>query len=93
MQYSKPEDIITLAAQEAKISKEHLEVIVKDFWQTIRLFLTNPLNTKKGILISEFGQFYIKPVTVIKKRILLIKRNPESPQVEIHDKLIKQLTE
>jgi len=93
MQYSKPEDIITLAAQEAKISKEHLEVIVKDFWQTIRMFLTNPLYSKKGILISEFGQFFINPKTVVKKRALLEKRNPESPQLEVHDKLIKQLTE
>lgn len=91
MEYSKQEDVIYYAAKEAGISKEQMEFIMKNFWATVRMFLINPLNTKKGILINGFGLFFIRPYTVQKKKDLLKGRNPNSPKIELHEKLLKQL--
>jgi len=92
MKYKVQDDILTYTARECNITQDHLKIILSDFWSTIRQFLTNPLETKRGILINEFGLFYMKPYTVKKKKELLIKRTPNSPKVNEHELLIKQIT-
>ena len=91
MKYDEQEDILIYTAKEAGISREHLDLVIKQFWNTVRMYLTNPLSTKKGILINEFGLFFIKPYTIKTKKDRLEKRSPGSSKIELHDKLLKQL--
>lgn len=88
--YSKQEDVYYYAAKEAGIDKEFLKVIIKNFWGTVRKLLSNPLQTKKGILINTLGKFYIKPYTV-EKKIETSEKNKYFKKVEFNNKLLKQL--
>lgn len=62
-QYLQPKtqnDILHILQQKTNLPINQLKEIENSLWNNIRLYLTNPLNCKKGVLINGWGLFYIK---------------------------------
>jgi nucleoid DNA-binding protein len=92
------EDIYWNTARDCNVSEDKVKFIIDNFWTIIRSYLTNPLKTKKGILLGGLGKFYIKPF-IIKKRLKTIKLKINElstrvyeGKVEYYKTLLKQLT-
>lgn len=59
MNINTQEDIIFYTARECNLTEAQVKLIEKNFWQTIRNYLTDPLNSINGILISGFFKIFI----------------------------------
>ena len=53
-------DILEYTSEETGYSVEEIKEFEKHFWESIRYFLSHPLETKKGILISKFLKIFPK---------------------------------
>ena len=93
MKYSKQEDVYYNTAKELGVSKDLVKLVVDNFWKTIRGFLSSPLQTKKGILLSGFGSFFINPFTVNRKLETVKKKEGSKEVINFNVELLKQLDE
>lgn len=87
------EDIIYLVSEETGYSKEHIKIVVKQFWNSVRYYITHPLESKKGILLQPFFKFFIRKYNTEQflKRFLEKQNGNITPKVEFYQKLLKQL--
>lgn len=56
--FNSQDDITHYTAQDTGLTYEQVKLIERNFWSSIRYFMSNPLLTKKGILISESLKIY-----------------------------------
>lgn len=54
-------EIYLKLAKKHKLSSKQIEYIVNRMWGDVRRFMREPSTTKKGILLTGFGKFYINP--------------------------------
>ncbi len=55
------QEIYLKLAKKHKMSSKQIEYIVNRMWGDVRRFMREPSTTKKGILLTGFGKFYINP--------------------------------
>jgi len=70
-------DINYMVAEETGLSKKQVDYIIKNFWDSIRYYLTHPLEAKAGILINGWGSFYMN-IFNLKKYKKHIETNEDS---------------
>ncbi len=85
----------TLLDKYPHISEEHLNLIIKDFWSSIRGYLTDPLKSRGGIILHNLLSFDIAEGRLVKFAKLL--KNPDvdhskfkKNDIELYEQLIKQ---
>ena len=82
----KPE-IIDKLSEKHKLPPEQIKIVINSVYDGLRYYLTNPLETKDGILIHEFLSFYIdeKKITKYIKKLELkdFKNPPRSDENKI----------
>lgn len=88
--FTKQEDIFYYVSKELNLPEGLIKKVIQDFWNTIRVYLTNPLLTKKGILLHGFGLFFIKPYT-LERKIEYFKDNEE--KLTFHQNLLNNINE
>lgn len=76
----KQKDINYLVSKELGIPESLVEEISDHFWLSLRDYLSNPEETKKGVLIHNFGRFHMSKHK--------LERNKST---ELYGKLLKQL--
>lgn len=57
-------DHIEVIAKKHGLSEDHVKLILSKFWTAIRYYLTNPLESRQGILIPGLLTFRIKSIKV-----------------------------
>lgn len=61
------DDIITSLARKHKLPEEQVELIIRSFYDGLRYYLSNPLESKSGIMIHNLVTFYINQKRVLKE--------------------------
>jgi len=72
-------DIVYYTAEETGLSKQHVELIEKQFWDGVRYYLTHPLLAKGGILLHGLGKFFMKPFIIRRVLNRLLERSNGEP--------------
>jgi len=85
MLFDKQDDINNYISKEMGIDKRVIDSVIDNYWLSIRHYITNPLESKGGILLSGFCNMSINPYGVEG----YIKRN--NIDSEFYNKLLKQL--
>jgi hypothetical protein len=80
------DDVIYEIARELKLSEDLVNFVIKDYWKSVRFHLVNPYESKQGVLIKNFGKFYIDPYNVE----TYIKSGKSNTDLD-YNKLLKQL--
>ncbi len=87
--------IIEKISKERKLPPEQVKMVIDSLYDGLRYYLTNPLETKDGIILHNFLSFYIdeKKVNKYVERLKLKQfKNPprsEESQLEFYDDLLK----
>lgn len=92
----KQEEIKDFIINKHGISEEQYNLIIRDFYSTLRYYITNPLETKGGIFITGIGSFGINYRKVMRVIVNLnnkdLKRKlANQHSIEFFEKLIDQL--
>ena len=89
------EDLKYLTYKELKhIPKKKIDYIINHFWETLRYFITHPLETKKGIKIDGFLKFYIPVKRTIRYRDKALARKTNVEQFkEFYNQLLKNISD
>lgn len=81
------QDILHYTSSESGLSLEHSQILERNLWDSIRHYLSNPLSTKKGILLSGSIKFYPKPENLYMAKTL----SKNEVLKEIYEKWYKQI--
>jgi len=63
-------DILYYTAKETGLTFEQVRVLEREFWKSLRYYLSHPLLTGKGIMISKFMKFFPKQENLYMARTL-----------------------
>jgi len=87
------EDLIYLTNKELlDIPKEKIEFVINHFWDTLRYYITHPLEAGRGIKVDTFLRFYIpaKRARKFKDKALARKNQPELYE-EFYNQLLNNI--
>jgi len=85
------DDVYFKTAREVGRSEEMVRFVVKNFWNTLKDMMMNPLDTKKGILVTGFFKLFI-PKSSIKRYIKNLKKNSASQKkIDFYYNLLNQM--
>lgn len=59
------EPIVHELSQELGIPLSEVDNAIKDLWEGVRFYITNPEYSKGGILLEKFGKFRIEEATLM----------------------------
>lgn len=88
-------DILKKLAEKYNLPEEQIKLVVTSFYNGFRHYLTNPLESKDGILIHNFLSFYIdkKKIKNFIERLKLkdadYKPTAEQNKIEFYEELLK----
>ena len=58
-------DLIEYTALDTKIRPEAVEAATKSMWKSLRHYLSNPLESRQGIILNRFLKFSITPSKIL----------------------------
>ena len=87
------EDIIDKVAEETGYDIKLVAYVVNNFWKTLRWYLSNPLETKFGIIIEKFIKIEIPLMRVLTRVQTLNRQKRYYSRFNELVRLIKQLKE
>lgn len=84
------EDIIHLTAKECQVSDETVKNVHNNLWESIRYYITNPLESRRGIILNEFIKFEI-PEERIQNYLDKQRDNLSEEKIKFYERLKEQV--